>query len=31
MKLSVEPLYGWGWTDLNGRCVEVPGPFSLDV
>jgi len=31
MKLLVEPRYGWGWTDLHGQSVEVPGPFPLDV
>jgi hypothetical protein len=31
MKLLVEPIYGWGWTDLHGQSVEVPAPFELDV
>lgn len=31
MKLFVEPIYGWGWADLQGRSIEVPRPFALDV
>ncbi len=31
MKLFVEPVYGWGWTDLRGQRVEVPGPFELEI
>jgi hypothetical protein len=31
MKLLVEPIYGWGWTDLQGQSVDVPGPFVLNV
>lgn len=31
MRLRVEPIYGWGWNDLQGRSVEVPGPFELEV
>lgn len=31
MKLHVEPVYGWGWTDLRGQSIEVPAPFVLDV
>ena len=31
MKILVEPIYGWGWTDLHGRPVEVPRPFELEV
>jgi hypothetical protein len=31
MKLLVKPIYGWGWTDLDGQSVEVPEPFVLDV
>jgi len=31
MKFLVEPIYGWGWTDLHGRSVEVPKPFELEI
>jgi hypothetical protein len=31
MKLLVEPIYGWGWTDLHGQSVEVPEQFVLDA
>ena len=28
MKLSVEPIYGWGWYDGN-QTIEAPAPFEL--
>ena len=31
MKLLVEPIYGWGWTDQRGQSVEVPRPFELEI
>jgi hypothetical protein len=31
MKILVEPIYGWGWTDLRDQPVEVPGPFELEI
>jgi hypothetical protein len=31
MRLLVEPIYGWGWSNLQGQSVDVPGPFELSV
>lgn len=31
MKLLVEPIYGWGWADLQGHSIDVPRSFVLDV
>jgi hypothetical protein len=31
VKLLIEPIYGWGWTDLHGQRIEAPEPFVLDV
>lgn len=31
MRLFVEPICGWGWTELNGQSVDVPRPFELDI
>jgi hypothetical protein len=31
MKLSVEPIYGWGWTNSSGQPIDVPAPFELEV
>jgi hypothetical protein len=31
MRLLVEPICGWGWSDLQGRSIQVPEPFELDV
>lgn len=31
MKLLVKPIYGWGWSDLEGMFVDVPEPFELEV
>src|SRR5437879_8161210 len=31
MRLFVEPIYGWGWADLQGHSIDVPRSFVLDV
>ena len=32
MKLRVEPIYGWGWSDCaSGQSIDVPPPFEFEV
>ncbi len=31
MRLQLSPINGWGWFDGDGKPMDVPPPFSVDV
>jgi hypothetical protein len=31
MSVEVEPMYGWGWSNKEGRKIEVPPSFTFDL
>lgn len=31
MKVSVKPLYGWGWFRSDGSAFDVPPPFEFEA
>jgi hypothetical protein len=31
MRLQLSPTNGWGWFDGDGKPMEVPAPFGLEV
>ena len=31
MRLQLSPINGWGWFDGDGKPMDVPAPFGVDV
>lgn len=31
MKLQLSPINGWGWFDGEGKPLDVPPPFAVEV
>ena len=30
-RISVKPIYGWGWFDPSTNLLDVPAPFTIET